>query len=74
MITLVKIAQGVTKGVAATKINPDDVIFYALNYMNFGDEAADYAVLEGPIPQGKVYFPGGAYGVGAKVTFSVDGG
>lgn len=73
-VTVVKNGQKLTKRVPATKINPDDVIFYTLYYINSGDEAADNVFLDDPIPQGTVYLPGSAYGEGAEVTFSIDGG
>ena len=73
-VAVVKNGQKVTKKVAATKINPGDVIFYTLNFINSGDEAATNAVLDDPIPQGTVYLPGSAFGAGAEITFSIDGG
>jgi len=73
-VTVVKNDQKATKKVAATKINPGDVIFYTLNFINSGDEAATNAVLDDPIPQGTVYLPGSASGAGAEITFSIDGG
>ena len=66
--------EKVTKRVAATNINPGDVIFYSLNYVNSGDEAATNAVLDDPIPNGTVYLPGSAFGKDAEITFSIDGG
>jgi uncharacterized repeat protein (TIGR01451 family) len=63
----------VTKKVAATTINPGDVIFYTLNYINSGDDAATSAVLDDPIPAGTAYIPGSAYGEGAEIIFSIDG-
>jgi uncharacterized repeat protein (TIGR01451 family) len=60
--------------VLASKINPDDVIFYTLNFINSGDEAATAVVLDDPIPLGTVYLPGSAYGAGAEINFSIDGG
>jgi uncharacterized repeat protein (TIGR01451 family) len=63
----------VTKKVAATTINPGDMIFYTLNYINSGDEAATSAVLDDPIPAGTAYIPGSAYGEGAEIVFSIDG-
>ena len=73
-VTVVKNGQKATKKVAASKINPGDVIFYTLNFINSGDEAATNAVLDDPIPQGTVYLPGSASGAGAEITFSIDGG
>ena len=63
----------VTKKIAATTINPGDVIFYTLNYINSGDDVATSVVLDDPIPAGTAYIPGSAYGEGAEIIFSVDG-
>ena len=63
-----------TKRVKADKVEPGVVIFYTLSYVNSGDEAATNAVLDDPIPKGTVYLAGSAYGEGAEVTFSIDGG
>ena len=73
-VTVVKSGQKTIKKIAATRIEPDDVIFYTMNYINSGDEAATSAVLDDPIPQGTVYLPGSAFGAGAEITFSIDGG
>jgi uncharacterized repeat protein (TIGR01451 family) len=73
-VTVVKNGQKVTKKVVASRINPDDVIFYTLNYINSGDEAATNVILDDPIPRGTVYLPGSASGAGAEITFSIDGG
>jgi uncharacterized repeat protein (TIGR01451 family) len=71
---VVKDGQKNTKKVAATKIEPGDVIFYTLNYINSGNEPATKVVLDDPIPMGTVYIPGSASGEGAEITFSIDGG
>jgi uncharacterized repeat protein (TIGR01451 family) len=63
----------VTKKIAATTINPGDVIFYTLSYINSGNDAATSVVLDDPIPAGTSYLPGTAYGEGAEIIFSVDG-
>ncbi len=73
-VTVKKDNQKVTKKVAATRINPGDVVIYTLNYINSGDEAATKVVIDDPIPMGTVYLPGSAFGAGAEVTFSIDGG
>jgi uncharacterized repeat protein (TIGR01451 family) len=71
-VTVVKSGQKTTKKIAATRIEPGDVIFYTLNYINSGDEAATSVVLDDPIPLGTVYLPGSAFGDGAEITFSID--
>jgi uncharacterized repeat protein (TIGR01451 family) len=62
------------KMVAAKEVNPGDVIFYTLSYVNSGDETATNAVMDDPIPKGTVYLPGSAFGKDAEITFSIDGG
>jgi uncharacterized repeat protein (TIGR01451 family) len=64
----------VTKMVAAKEVNPGDVIFYTLSYVNSGDDVATNAVMDDPIPKGTVYIAGSAFGNGAEITFSIDGG
>ncbi len=73
-VTVKKDGEKVTKKVTATKIEPGDVIFYTLNYINSGDEAATSAVMDDPIPLGTTYLPGSAFGAGAEIVFSIDGG
>jgi len=62
------------KMVAAKEVNPGDVIFYTLSYVNSGDETATNAVMDDPIPKGTVYLPGSAFGNDAEISFSIDGG
>ncbi len=73
-VTVKKNSQKATKRVAATRIDPGDIVFYTLNYINSGDEAATRAVMDDPIPLGTVYLPGSAFGADAEITFSIDGG
>lgn len=73
-VAVVTKGEKVTKRVDATNINPGDVIFYTLNFVNTGDEVATNAVLDDPIPKGTVYLPGSAFGKDAEITFSIDGG
>jgi len=63
-----------TRRVAAETAVPGDVIFFTLQYTNTGDEAATNAVLNDPVPEGTVYLGGSAFGDGAEITFSIDGG
>ena len=64
----------VTQRVAANAVDSGDVIFYTLNYVNSGDEAATNAFLDDLIPKGTVYLQGSATGNDAEITFSIDGG
>lgn len=60
------------KKVLVDTINPGDVIFYTLSYVNSGDDAATNAVLENPIPKNTVYVSGSAFGQNTDITFSID--
>jgi len=60
--------------IAVNKVAPGDVIVYTLTYINSGNEDAVNAVLDDPIPKGTVYLNGSAFGDGADITFSIDGG
>jgi uncharacterized repeat protein (TIGR01451 family) len=64
----------VKKMVAAKEIDPGDVIFYTLSYVNSGDDVATNAVMDDPIPKGTVYLAGSAFGNDADITFSIDSG
>jgi uncharacterized repeat protein (TIGR01451 family) len=66
--------NNVKKMVAAKAIDPGDVIFYTLSYVNSGDDVATNAVMDDPIPKGTVYLAGSAFGNDAEVTFSIDSG
>jgi uncharacterized repeat protein (TIGR01451 family) len=68
------IVNEVKKKVPADTINPGDVIFYTLSYVNSGDNAATNAVLDDPIPKGTTYVDGSAFGNEAEISFSVDKG
>ena len=72
--TVVVKGEKVIKRVAAANVDPGDVIFYTLNFVNSGDEAATSAVIDDPIPNGTVYLPGSAFGKDAEITFSIDNG
>lgn len=53
---------------------PGDVIQYTLTYANKGDEVANDAVIDDPIPKGTTFIASSAIGEGAEITFSNDGG
>ena len=73
-VTVVEGGQKKSKKVSATRINPGDVVFYTLNYINSGNETASSVVLDDPILMGTVYLPGSAFGAGTEITFSIDKG
>lgn len=64
----------VEQRVVASEVLPGDVLLYTLAYKNVGDETAKNIKLNNPIPKDTAYVLDSAYGPGAKITFSVDGG
>ncbi len=64
----------VVKLVEAKDVQPGDVLVYQLHYENRGDSAAKDARLVNPIPENTVYIDGSAFGSGAEIEFSIDGG
>src|SRR5690606_24832093 len=66
--------QQVTRKVPATDTIPGDVLFYTIRYSNNGDEQARNAQLDNPIPAGTAFNADSAWGDGADILFSIDGG
>ena len=62
------------KRVKAETVEPGEVIFYTLTYVNTGDLKATNVVVNNPIPEGTVYLKESAYGDGSKVFYSIDKG
>jgi len=60
--------------VPAAEAKPGEIIYYTLTYHNSGDQAATEVKLNDPIPKETQYITGSAFGAGAKITFSADGG
>lgn len=64
----------VIKRIPATEIEPGQTIFYTLTYRNNGDAHATNVNLNDPIPKETMYVSESAFGEGATITFSADGG
>lgn len=64
----------VTRRVPAAEAEPGQIIHYTLTYSNSGDAPATDVRLDDPIPQETIYVSGSAFGAGAVITFSADGG
>ena len=64
----------VTRRMPATGAGPGQTIFYTLTYRNNGDAHATNVNLNDPIPKETMYVSGSAFGEGADITFSADGG
>lgn len=62
------------KLVAADVVVPGETVFYTITFTNISDESADNIVITNPIADDLVYVDGSAFGPGADLQFSVDGG
>ena len=63
-----------TKLVDAAKVVPGDEVIYTVTFSNIGDEPAENVVITNPLPEQLTYVDGSAFGPGAEIVFSVDGG
>jgi len=66
--------EQVTRRVIAADTVPGDVLFYTIRYSNSGSEAARSVQVNNPIPDGTEYQANSAWGDGAEILFSIDGG
>lgn len=66
--------RDVKKRMAATTVEPGEVIIYTIRYSNRGDEPATNVDVKNPVPKNTVYVSGSASGQGTDITFSADGG
>jgi len=74
VVLVEKSGKKVEQRIIASEVLPGDVLVYTLTYKNVGDEAAKDIKVNNPIPKDTAYVLDSAYGPGAKITFSVDGG
>ncbi|MDF1820860.1 MAG: hypothetical protein P1U64_04775 [Alcanivoracaceae bacterium] len=63
-----------TRREPASTVAPGDTVHYTLSYSNSGDEAAVNVKLDNPIDPAQLYQAGSAWGDGAQILFSIDGG
>ena len=63
-----------TQLVDAAKVVPGDEVIYTVTFSNIGDEPAENVVITNPLPEQLTYVDGSAFGPGAEIVFSVDGG
>jgi len=63
-----------TELVAAESVVPGESVVYTITFENVSDQSADNVVITNPVPQNLTYEPGSAFGPGATIEFSVDGG
>lgn len=60
--------------VAATTVLPGDSVIYTIAFENVSDESAANVIITNPVPENLTYEAGSAFGPGAVIEFSVDGG
>jgi len=63
-----------TRLVDAAQVVPGDEVVYTVSFSNISDEPAENIVITNPLPAELSYIDGSAFGPGANVQFSVDGG
>lgn len=63
-----------TRLVSTAEVVPGDQVVYTIWYRNTGDQPADNVVINDAIPAEMAYLEGSAFGSGADVVFSADGG
>lgn len=63
-----------TRLVAAEVVVPGETVYYTITFINTSDESADNVVITNPIENHRLYVDESAFGPGADMQFSVDGG
>jgi uncharacterized repeat protein (TIGR01451 family) len=59
--------------VPAAKVVPGDEVIWTITAKNVCDKAADSIVIANPVPEQMSYVANSAMGVGADITYSIDG-
>ena len=63
-----------TELVSADIAVPGDKVVYTVTFTNVGDAPAENVLITNPIPQEMRYADGSAFGPGAEIEYSIDGG
>ena len=63
-----------TQLVEVSKVVPGDEVVYTVTFANIGDEPVENVVITNPLPEQLTYIDGSAFGPGADIVFSADGG
>lgn len=75
--TEIEVQEGgktVKKRVEAKEVAPGKEVLYSVTYKNQGDQPATQVELKNHIPENTVYVLESAWGEGADIQFSIDGG
>lgn len=73
-LTITETGEQKKELVAATTVLPGDSVIYTIAFENVSDEAAENVTITNPVPENLTYEVGSAFGPGAVIEFSVDGG
>lgn len=73
-VTTTATGERKTELIAANKVVPGESVVYTITFENVSDESADDITITNPVPEHLSYVPGSAFGPGAVIEFSVDGG
>ena len=73
-VTIDDAGKRTTRLVDATKVVPGDEVIYTVTFSNISDVPAENVVITNPLPEQLTYVDGSAFGPGAEIVFSVDGG
>jgi uncharacterized repeat protein (TIGR01451 family) len=65
--------QKATRLVPASKVVPGDEVIWTITAKNVCDKPADSIVIANPVPEQMSYVANSAVGVGADITYSLDG-
>lgn len=73
-VTVNEAGESETSLVPAETVIPGEHVVITTTFQNISDEAAENVVITNPIAESLSYIEGSAYGPGAEIQFSVDGG
>jgi len=73
-VTVSPAGEKETKLVPAATVVPGERVVYTITFQNISTEPADNIVITNPISGELTYVDGSAFGPGAEIQFSVDGG
>jgi uncharacterized repeat protein (TIGR01451 family) len=60
--------------VSVGTVTPGERVVYTITFRNIGGEPAEEVVITNPIAESLTYLDGSAFGPGAAIEFSIDGG
>ena len=73
-VTIDEAGNRTTQLVDATKVVPGDEVIYTVTFSNISDAPAENVIITNPLPEQLTYVDDSAFGPGADIVFSVDGG